>query len=51
MSERKDISGLLSFIGRENIWRDRLNDVNAEHLMPAFEEFEIDQDGLGGQSL
>ena len=46
MSERNDISGLLSFIGRESIWRDRLQGVVAEHLMPAFEEFEIDQDGL-----
>ena len=47
MGERNDISGLLSFIGRETIWRDRLQDVVAEHLMPAFEEFEIDQDDLG----
>ena len=47
MSERNDISGLLNFIGRESVWRDRLNEVIAEHLMPAFEEFEIDQDGLG----
>lgn len=48
MGERNDISGLLSFIGRETIWRDRLQDVVAEHHMPAFEEFEIDQDDLGG---
>ena len=47
MGERNDISGLLSFIGRETVWRDRLQDVVAEHLMPAFEEFEIDQDDLG----
>jgi len=47
MGERNDISGLLSFIGREIIWRDRLQDVVAEHFMPAFEEFEIDQDDLG----
>ena len=46
MSERNDISGLLSFIGRETIWRDRLQEVVAAHLMPAFEEFEIDRDGL-----
>ena len=46
MSERNDISGLMNFIGREAIWRDRLQEVVAAHLMPAFEEFEIDQDGL-----
>ena len=46
MAERNDISGLLAFIGREGDWRDRLQDVVAEHLVPALEEFEIDQDGL-----
>ena len=46
MTERNDISGLLAFIGREGDWRDRLQDVVADHLMPALEQFEIDQDGL-----
>ena len=46
MAERNDISGLLAFIGREGDWRDRLQEVVAEHLMPALEEFEIDHDGL-----
>lgn len=46
MAERNDISGLLAFIGREGDWRERLQDVVAEHLMPALEEFEIDHDGL-----
>lgn len=46
MAERNDISGLLAFIGREGDWRERLQDVVAEHLMPALEEFEIDQDDL-----
>jgi hypothetical protein len=46
MSVRNDISGLLAFIGREGDWRDRLQDVVAEHLIPALEEFEIDQDAL-----
>lgn len=46
MAERNDISDLLAFIGREGDWRERLQDVVAEHLMPALEEFEIDQDGL-----
>ena len=46
MAERNDISGLLAFIGREGDWRERLQDVVAEHLMPALEDFEIDQDGL-----
>ena len=36
----------LAVIGREGDWRDRLQDVIAEHLMPALEEFEIDQDDL-----
>ncbi|MBD9529155.1 antitoxin Xre/MbcA/ParS toxin-binding domain-containing protein [Paracoccus sp. PAR01] len=46
MAERNDISDILAFIGREGDWRERLQDVIAEHLMPALEEFEIDQDGL-----
>lgn len=46
MTERSDISGLLAFISREGDWRDRLQDVVAEHLVPALEEFEIDHDGL-----
>ena len=43
MAERDDISGLLADIGREDDWRARLLDVVAEHLMPALDEFEIDQ--------
>ena len=43
MAERNDISGLLAYIGREGDWRARLQDVVAEHLMPALDEFEIDQ--------
>lgn len=46
MAERNDISGLLAFISREGDWRERLQDVVADHLLPALEEFEIDQDGL-----
>jgi hypothetical protein len=46
MSVRNDISGLLGFIGREHIWRERLQDVVAEHLMPALEEFEVEHDEL-----
>lgn len=46
MAERNDISGLLAFISREGDWRERLQDIVAEHLMPALEEFEIDQNGL-----
>lgn len=46
MGERNDISGLLAFISREGDWRDRLQEVVAEHLMPALEEFEIDHDDL-----
>ncbi len=43
---RNDISDLLGFIGQDDVWRDRLQDVVAEHLMPALEEFEIDDDDL-----
>ncbi len=43
---RNDISDLLEFIGRDDLWRDRLQDVVAEHLTPALEEFEVDDDEL-----
>ena len=46
MSVRNDISGLLGFIGREGSWRERLQDVVAEHLMPAHAEFDLDHDDL-----
>ncbi len=46
MSVRNDISGLLGFIGGEDVWRERLQDVVAEHLMPALEEFDVDHDEL-----
>jgi hypothetical protein len=37
VAKHYDISGLLAFVGREGDWRDRLQDVVAEHLMPALE--------------
>ncbi len=43
---RNDISDLIGFIGREDIWRDRLQDVIAEHLVPALEEFDLDDEDL-----
>ncbi len=43
---RNDISDLLEFIGRDDAWRGRLQDVVAEHFMPALDEFEIDEDEL-----
>jgi hypothetical protein len=43
---RNDISDLMDFIGQNDVWRDRLQAVIAEHLMPALEEFEIDDDDL-----
>ena len=46
MSVRNDISGLVRFISREKIWRERLQDVVAEHLMPALEELDVDHDEL-----
>jgi hypothetical protein len=46
MSVGNDISGVLGFIGRDHVWRERLQDVVAEHLMPALEEFEVEHDEL-----
>ena len=46
MSVRNDISGLVRFISREETWRERLQDVVAEHLMPALEELDVDHDEL-----
>lgn len=46
MAERNDISDLLAFISREGDWRERLQDVVAEHLLPALEKFDMDQDDL-----
>ena len=46
MSVRNDISGLLDFIGREGSWQERLQDVVAEHIMPALGEFDLDHDDL-----
>jgi hypothetical protein len=46
MGTRNDIDGLLRFIGRDTVWRDRLSDVMDEHLMPALEEFDIAADDL-----
>ena len=46
MAERNDISDLLAFISREGDWRERLQDVVAEHLLPALDEFEMDHDDL-----
>lgn len=46
MAERNDISDLLAFLSREGSCRERLQDVVAEHLLPAFEEFEMDHDDL-----
>lgn len=43
---QNDISDLLDFIGRDDAWRNRLQDVVAEHLMSALEEFEVDNDEL-----
>lgn len=46
MAERNDISSLLGFIGREEIWRERLQDALAEHLVPVLEEFDLAHDDL-----
>ena len=46
MTERNDISDLLAFISREATWRERLQAVVAEHLLPALKKFEMDHDDL-----
>ncbi len=43
---RNDISDLLTFIGQNDLWFGRLQEVVAEHLMPALEEFDLDYDDL-----
>lgn len=43
---RNDISNLLTFISQDDLWFGRLQDVMAEHLMPALEEFDLEYDDL-----
>jgi len=43
---QNDISGLLDFVGKDDLWIARLHDVVAEHLMPALEEFDLDHEDL-----
>lgn len=43
---RNDISDLLTFISQDDLWFARLQEVVAEHLMPALEEFDLDYDDL-----
>ena len=43
---RNDISDLLTFISKDDLWFARLQEVVAEHLMPALEEFDLDHDEL-----
>ena len=46
---RNDISDLLAFISQDELWLGRLQEVVAEHLMPALEEFNLDHDDLPGR--
>lgn len=43
---RNDISDLLTFISKDDIWLGRLQEVVSEHLMPALEEFDLEHDEL-----
>jgi uncharacterized protein (DUF2384 family) len=43
---RNDITDLLTFISKDDLWFARLQEVVAEHLMPALEEFDLDHDEL-----
>jgi hypothetical protein len=42
-----DLDGLIRFIRRDDIWRERMADVLAEHLAPAMEEFEVGFEEIG----
>ncbi len=46
MAVRNDISRLLAFIGREEGWEERLQEVIGEHLRAALDAFELDQEDL-----
>ncbi|MBT52689.1 MAG: hypothetical protein CMF72_04660 [Mameliella sp.] len=43
---RNNISDLLTFISQDDIWFGRMQEVVAEHMMPALEEFDLDHDDL-----
>lgn len=43
---RNDISDLLTFISQDDLWFGRLQEVVAEHLMPALEEFDLEHNEL-----
>jgi len=46
LAVRNDISGLLAFIGREEGWKERLQEVIEEHLGAALDAFEINHEDL-----
>ncbi|AML51933.1 hypothetical protein [Falsihalocynthiibacter arcticus] len=43
---RNDISDLITFISQDDLWSGRLQEVVAEHLMPALDEFDLEYDDL-----
>lgn len=47
MKSGHDLEGLMRFLGRDDIWRERLQDVLDEHFGPAMEEFDVDFEELG----
>ena len=47
MGAPHDLDGLIRFIRRDDIWRERMADVLAEHLAPAMEEFEVGFEEIG----
>ena len=47
MKPGHDLDGLMRFLSRDDIWRERLQDVLDEHFGPAMEEFEVDFEELG----
>lgn len=47
MTRENGVEGVITFIGREDIWRERLDGVLVEHLGSATEEFDLDFEDLG----
>lgn len=47
MLKGNGIDGVVGFIGRQDVWRDRLLQVLDEHIGPALEEFDLEFEDLG----
>ncbi len=47
MAKANSIDGLIGFIRRDNVWRQRMSQVLGEHVGPALEEFDLRFEDLG----